>query len=345
MIGSLVSGALSLLSGFGAQQSAKKQQKLQAAYEYVNKVRHEEQQAANERNKAFADAANRETQAAWNAENTARGKMLVDRYSFANLASDADAAGFNPVTFLGAVGSTYGAMQQVGWNLQQTQPFFESAFEGTTYNMSAPTAQVPSTMEVIGKGLSAGWNTYLSDQRVEQSQNFQREMLGLQMRGRTETVPGWDNSGRVVAESFFGGGNIPYRVSSGIGVSGDRMGRTPMTDLPLGLSKWKPGDVDVTNPYQSGSPVAPVADADTWAKRYGESETMETITGVKTWLDDLSWDWNRRTWALGFKQNWRELFGYPTYNDGARGLSWGKPDQSYNPGMLPGFGYRTGEQF
>lgn len=330
----LISGALSLFSGFGAQSAAKKQQKLQAAYEYVNKKAHDEQQAANELNKQAADSMNREL-----------GQRLIDKYSFANIAKDADAAGFNPVTWLSGLGSAYGAMQQAGYNLQVATPFF-----GTSYSQSAPTAQVPSTMQVVGNALQAGFNTYQSNARVEQSQAFQREMLETQIAAREVN----NRAGRgVIAESWFGSGNIPYSVSAGGLTTGDRVAGMPVTSrtgglsavTPIGQSDWKSDDVKVSNPWADRQDVAPVANAEAWTNRYGESEGVESASAVKVMLDDISWRLNKRTFALGMVQNWRDLFGYPVLNDGARGLSWGRPDKGYNPGLLPGFGYGSGGSF
>ena len=70
LLGPLLSFGSSLLQGFGAQQSAKKMQKLQQAYEYQ----------------------------AWQVRQNVASEIL-GKYDFKNIPKDADAAGYNPVTF------------------------------------------------------------------------------------------------------------------------------------------------------------------------------------------------------------------------------------------------------
>lgn len=310
LLGPALSFGSSLISGLGARQSAKKQQKLQAAYEYQNFML---QQARNE-------------------QNAAQGRQIVAMYDPATRAvGDAMKAGFNPVTWLGAMGGMYSAMTQHGWNLQVGQDYFQNA----------PTAQVPSTMEAFGGALTAGVNTFLSDRRVAQSQDFQREMLNTQISaiqrngGRPTSAMGVPASQRT----FFGSGQLPYAVTAGPIGSAKSTGE-------LGFSVPEPGKAEVTSPWGYGTRVNPnVMDAGAYTQRYGEAEVAEMgIWGYNT-AQDLSWRYFGRTIGGAASQGWRTIFGYPVLNDGARGVTWGKPDTSYNPGELPGFGYSTGGRF
>lgn len=318
LLGPALSFGSSLLSGFGAQKSAKKQQKLQAAYEYQNSL----------------------VQQWHNEANLARGQQIVKYYDPATRAvADAETAGFNPVTWLQNMGGMYSAMTQYGHQLQQAVPYFQNA----------PTAQVPSTLEVVGNGLQAGVQTYLSDRRVAQSQDFQREMLQTQLNAIQR------NAKNGVSQSFFGSGQIPYSVSQGGQMAGNVGGTT---QLPGGLSKaftpigvWDPKaeSAGFTNPYGYGSSIATgVADAGAMENRIGDADSpMEPGWYYKWWVtaNDLSKNSLGVNVPQGFRRGMAEVFGYPVYPDGARGLSWGRGAPGYNPGQLPGFGYSTGGQF
>lgn len=240
----LISGGLSLLSGFGARQSAAKQQKLQMAYEYQNRM-----------------------------NNLNTSKEILEKYDFKNIPRDAAAAGFNPVTYLGALGGSYGAMHQLGYSLQ-------------TSNMQAPTAQVPSMMEVVGNGLQAGFNTYLADARVQQSQNFQRELQMTQIRAIQA------NRGRPIASAsaggvatrsaptptyaasnttFFGSGSIPYAISAGTIVGGN------ITAMPSSLVEYKPQEITPTQPglkYMEPGSFPEVSMADTATGGYAPTSSQ-----------------------------------------------------------------------
>lgn len=205
LLGPLLSFGSSLLSGFGAQQSAKKQQKLQQAYEYQ----------------------------AWQVRQNVASEIL-GKYDFKNIPVHAAEAGFNPVTYLGALGGSYGAMHQMAYS-----------FKGQA--QAAPTVQVPSGLEVFGGALSAGVGTYLADERVRQSQDFQRQMLQTQISAiqRNGGKPLKLASAVPAANTtFFGSGSIPYSVTAGAAVSSGF--RTPAQ--VMGLTEWKPQEVPPTDP-------------------------------------------------------------------------------------------------
>lgn len=205
LLGPLLSFGSSLLSGFGAQQSAKKQQKLQQAYEYQ----------------------------AWQVRQNVASEIL-GKYDFKNIPTDAAAAGFNPVTYLGALGGSYGAMHQLAYGMKgQAQ--------------AAPTVQVPSSLEVFGGALSAGVGTYLADERVRQSQDFQRQMLQTQISaiqrngGKPLKLP---SAVPAANTTFFGSGSIPYAVTAGAATT--RGGVGPSS--PGALISVQPHEVTAVNP-------------------------------------------------------------------------------------------------
>lgn len=346
MLSALISGGLSLLSGLGSRQSAKKQAKIQAAYEYVNKVRQEEQNAANERNFTFAQNANREEHGKAQAANAALGKRMLERASGRSIVEDAELGGFNPATWLSVMGGQYMNMNAVGYELQQVVPFSEEAFQGSQYMMNAPTAQVPSMLEVVGNAAQSGWNAYRADQRVAQSQTFQKELLQAQLSA-IQKNGGKPRSGTT----FFGSGQIPYSVTAG-GAKSAGVG---------GLIEVKPHEVTaVDSRYPSQEPgrmpevgflltpsggIAPAMSKD------AKDRYEEDLAGTIGWNIR-----NRLMPSLGFTQHeqvgssagWGYEWKYNpllqeyqlqvkqdsrSYNDGAwRGRSWDGKTITYSTG-------------
>lgn len=294
LLGPALSFGSSLLSGFGAQQSAKKQQKIQMAYEYQNYLQRQE-----------------------------IATQVLDRYQFANIPLDAESAGFNPVTYLNAMGGSYGAMHQLGWSLR-------------SQGQSAPTVQVPSSLEVFGGAAQAGVSTFLADQRVAQSQDFQRQMLQTQISAIQK------NGGKPLRLSsavpaanttFFGSGSIPYSVTAGAArVGGGGGGNAPMVS---GQSVLVGDEVKNPSPFQRqgwySNPNWPGAQA--VGDAYHEEGPVVYIYGnvVKPYVDTrYNWDIYKHIGVdlpgIRIEPADRNQLGY--YPDGARGLSWGRPNGS-----------------
>lgn len=345
LLGPALSFGSSLISGLGARQSAKKQAKIQAAYEYQNYLL---QQQDNERNTALTQ---------WkNEQNYMLGGEVLARWDRNKLVQDADRMGFNPVTYANAFGPSYAAMEQFGWQLRSPEILLTNS-----YMQNAPTTQVPSVTEAVGGAVQAGVNTYLSDRRVAQSQDFQREILATQIAAiqRNGGRPTSAMNVPAAQRTFFGSGQIPYVVTAGpVGQSGKSAGI-------IGFSPWEPGKVDVTDPFYSRLGVAPVADAGVWTQRYGESELVEMAVAAKTGLDDVTWKNYRNTAQTFFGNKYYDMFGYPEYPDRAsragagvtddmadfwswsparnwraatRNVPWSLPT---NPGPLENYGYAS----
>lgn len=334
MLDALLSGGLSLISGLGSRQSAKKQQKLQAAYEYVNKVRQEEQTAANERNFQFAQDANREMHGRAAIANSALGKAMVERASGRNIIADAELAGFNPTTWLTTMGGMYANLAGMGYEMQQVVPFQEQAFQGSAYMMNAPTAQVPSMMEVVGNAATAGFNTLRSDYRVQQQQDFQREMLWTQLDAQAmrDATRG--------TGTFFGSGQIPYR-----GAAGGWVQRIPSGKVELAPGSYIPKaeSTGVTNVWgglttPSGLPLGwrdsgRFPDAQAVGQAIGDENPLVSVYGTvvrgTNWVtqglvgkdaDEWLWSWSphgRAFYDGEAQRQWMRTYERPAYRTGS----------------------------
>lgn len=287
----LLSGGLSLISSLGsrfaAQSQASKQRKIDA---YVN------------------------------ATNKAIGESIIRNWGTPqSVVADAEAGGFNPVTWLQA-GGLQGMTQARLTGMQMQSPQMSSA------------PMIPSLLSAVGDAGSAMFKTYREDSRLLASQDFQREMFT-----RQQAAYAW-NRGRplgvaapsAASQTFFGSGNIPYAVTAGRSF----VGGLPMkaTDTPLGLSDVKSDDVKISDPWQTGFGVSPVTpNANSVADRVGDEHPITWGYGWKVAGDDLSWNIFGRPMSGAMRQGWRTLFGYPTYPDGARGLSWGREAQGPSP--------------
>lgn len=320
LIGPALSFGSSLISGLGARQSAKKQQKMQAAYEYQNYLL---QERANNYNRNITE--NR------NSLMAGYGDEVLKQWNPTNIAKHADAAGFNPATWLMGMGGSYASMQQYGYELKRPELVYD-----TPYMQNAPTAQVPSVGEAVGGALQAGVNTYLSDQRAIDSRNFQREMMATQIaaiqanRGRPGSAMGVPASQRT----FFGSGEIPYAVGAGRSAIG-------------GVVQTKPAENTTTVPGFPGIEPGFSPDLD-----YGRSATGYPIQPGKIAKERNEDDiFQQLSWWM--RNNVASSFGYgspPPHAKLKRGREWGfdvfnqEWQQRIVPLPFPGaerFGYRT----
>lgn len=300
----LLAGGLSLLSGFGAQQSAKKQAKTQAAHDLIARLVNEENiRRDNEvRANLAKDVAKKakvitkklektplvqktETKGSVTSSRTSDSK--TDNYSYVDtegMMKAAEAAGFNPVTFLNAGGlqaytqtgsrttlsdtqtditdmlvtnTTTGHNAGLSAQIQsQTDQFSAQLASPTTYQMSATqVGKIPSTMEVIGDAGTAALNAYRQDEARQNNQDFQREMLNTQLAAIQKA------SG---ANKFGGGfGTVPSMSTSGGTTVTGGGGLTPKVGT-------------VTNPWAGvGGVVSPSwPDAETVENRYAEGVSI-----------------------------------------------------------------------
>lgn len=273
-IDSLILGGLSaagsLLSGLGASSAAKKQAKIQAAYEYQNYM----------------------LQESINAQNKAQGQQIVTMYDPATrVVGDAAKAGFNPVTWLNAMGGMYASMTQYGWALQKPEPYFQNA----------PTAQVPSVMSAIGGAISAGASTlnsaHQNAMRVDAAnQSSMLQYLASVQRARSEGnalaglgTPSFSSAvGRVIT-----GGGAAAALSLGASLRAPKVNdwgvevKAPQASTP---SFMGPGDQSI-----SGAQTA--QDAYDWplsipfgAAKFG-ADAYRRMTG-RQFMGDFWADWS-----------------------------------------------------
>lgn len=182
ILGGLAFGG-SLLSGLGAKKSAAKQQRLAIMLQ------------------AQADA-----------HNQAVGQQMLARYAPSQIPKDAYAAGYNPVTWLGAMGGSYGALWQQGWSMQT---------QGV-----APTINVPSTMQAVGGALSSLGSTMTNI--TNNNRNVDARNYATQMQGWIAEVQSERSRGNMLAglgTPFFEvAGKSPVSKATGGAGAADALG-------------------------------------------------------------------------------------------------------------------------
>ncbi|AXH78109.1 MAG: hypothetical protein [Microviridae sp.] len=235
LMGGLISGGLSLLSGFGAQSAAKKQAKKQAAADMLAQM--ENARLTAEKN-AKNEALGREMLA------TPRTKDVMERnYSWVDtdaMMKAAEASGFNPATWLNAGGmQAYTQTQHEGHEIEYGA-FADKAFALMSPESALVTASqaqnIPSTMSVFGNAASSAFGEYQKLDAQQQSQEFQKELLGIQLNAirqnragsTTQTVnqgtPSYSTSGGTTTR---GGAASQSAALSGLGYPNSWFNPTP----------------------------------------------------------------------------------------------------------------------
>lgn len=238
LLGAALSGGLSLLSGLGAQKSAKSQQRRQIAMDEENR----------RYNQYVTDLAN--------SHNEALGRELANvpvvthsRVDVDNMMEDAARAGFNPVTWLQS-----GALQAY----TQSAVTGANAAEGFRMMMHSPALStgstainIPSSLSVVGDAGQAALKSYQTDDRLMQSQAFQERMLGLKL---SQLQSGGGRSGMP------GFGSTPFIQSSGnyvtrggmASTSGALTERTPQEVTPTLNGYAEPGPNPTIQYFDAG---------------------------------------------------------------------------------------------
>lgn len=325
LLGPALSFGSSLLSGLGSRQSAKKQQKLQAAYEYQNYMQQQEDNRANRDFVIEYDARRAEI------GNDLRdwSNVLRQWSAGSQIVHDATQAGFNPVTWVGAMGGMYQARDAYANALlsESAQYRTPSLWQQQSYMQNAPTAQVPSVLEAVGGAAQAGVNTLLSDWRAADSRNFQREMLSTQIAaiaangGRPSSALGVPAAQRT----FFGSGQIPFAAVTGANSprAGFLTGGGGSKDPVATISPFVGDQVKVTAPFfeSHGWLSTRNANAEAIGERYHEEGPIPWLYG-NVYLPWQDIKYNARVYS----QMPMEFMGTkitPLYPDGARGVTWG----------------------
>lgn len=269
---------LSLLSSFGSAKSAKSQQRRQQAMDEENR----------RYNQYVTDLANSHNERVARelldtpAQRSERSGVDIDR-----MMADADRAGFNPETWLQA-----GALQAYGFSdVAETNPAeaFRMMLQTPALSTASQAVKVPNALEAIGDAGTVALNMYRQDSARQDSQDFQRQMLDLQIGAYNK---------RGSSGSLFG--SIPRMTTSGGTTSGPSFTLAGISGL--GLHQPEPGKSMYTNPYDNGA-IDKVPDGGVWAQRYGEPG--DWLGGVVTFgkdqflrtfgVSESDW-WNSTSW-------------------------------------------------
>lgn len=174
LIGAAVSGGSSFLSGLFGRSGAKKR-----AAEEVRRI-----EQANRANRDAAKEMNRQVRA--RADKAAKVPIVTKQVGQGNLAAmvtDAVKNGFNPLTVLRSGGQAYYA----GSTTTVTgSTAMDAALAGqhiATLQPLISQTQVPSTGEVFGNALQAMAGSFTSMMSTNQAQQFQMDLLGMQIAG------------------------------------------------------------------------------------------------------------------------------------------------------------------
>lgn len=313
--GALVAGGLSLISGLGARQAAKKQAKTQAAHDLINNMRNAAAVAStNKENKALGRALMKKkeitTEQVDRTTEHAEGgsswsEVAQDNYSFVDvdaMMDAADRAGFNPQTWLNAGGmqayTQTGSRSRTDGGYASWSRDVDSSTTTTTRKghnavaamqlmspesalvTSSAVPKIPTVAEAVGDAGAAALKTYREDSARLQGQDFQREMLGKQIQAIQ------DNNARTMSRTVNQG--TPSYSTSGETVTGGKTGSlSPRPSLP---GELKLGDAaEATVPFTAFG-----LDVDRrWpdaggavTQRYGEAAEMLYglgLMGVDAW--------------------------------------------------------------
>lgn len=187
LLGAALSGGLSLLSGFGAQSSAKSQQRRQLAYdEYARNWNQGQINNLNNARQSYGEKLLSQPDVA-----TSENSSWVD---VEGMMSAANRAGFNPVTWI----QNGGLQAYTQSSSRNTSTNYAAAYEMMLPQLNlinASTAvNVPSALSVIGDAGQAALKSFQTDARLQESQAFQERLLGLKLdsiqKGKSR-VPGF----------------------------------------------------------------------------------------------------------------------------------------------------------
>lgn len=241
MLGALVAGGASLLSGLLGRSSAKKQ-----AQEEKDAIRKANDQATamaaqmNKEVRARADAASlvpvateREHSEIGTSRSSTRGGV-----DMAGFMAAAENNGFNPLTFLrsGALSlfatsdtETMSTVDYEDWTCTTGERAMDAALAGQYIPQLSPVisqTRVPGVGEVFGNAIQSGANQYLQDLSQQENNAFQMDLLNARLKG--QSLPGSFQGSR----SFY----VPYAQQTG----GAKVTTGPEGTInnPMPLSIW-----------------------------------------------------------------------------------------------------------
>lgn len=265
MLGALIGGGISLLGGLFGRSDKKKQEQRQ----------HQLDEMMGLRNLALVEAGNKERLRI--AKELANTPLTFDAKGFMK---GAEAAGFNPVTFMQGGGM---ALYTKGHNAAAAA---QIAVPDVFQWGGRQAAEIPSIGSVAANALSTGFSIYQDGANRLADQAFQKEMLGLQLNAVQAS-----NARR--SRSF----NVPFTVGAGTATRSGGGGtylRSPFSDASI-----EAGQRTATNPYRMGNVDPTVPDAEMAETRYGD--LGQELFGATNALNDLWYGITGKTSAERYK--------------------------------------------
>ena len=299
MFATLFAGGLSAVAGlFGRSDAKATEKRARAAHEEAERKNRKAVKKANATNEALGRELLNVPLETTTVEQRSGGvktsfREWGDVDSVAMMAA-AEASGFNPVTWLNAGGMTAYARRFYESNVEDTTRI-ETTFTSKGHNAAAayqlmspqvyqgtpaPVHNVPSVGSVLAQAGSDAFKQYNDDAIRTASQNFQRELMQMQLDAAQQ---------RAMRNKF---GDTPKTSTSGSAFSAGTMigGLSGANVPPAGgtagwPSTWKAGETSATNPWSRSRIDPNSADAEMFETRYGE--ILSELFGVRNAVDDL----------------------------------------------------------
>lgn len=342
LTGALLSFGSSFLSGlFGKSGAKKRAEEEKRAIDQANKV-----------NKSRADDMNKTVRN--RAAAAAKVPIVTKSVSgLAHMTHDAIVNGYNPLTVLRAGGlAGYNTTTVTG------STAMDAALAGqhiATFQPLISQTQVPTTGEVLGGALQAGVGTYSSMISTQQAQQFQMDLMNMQIAGANAN----SYSNRLFSRNFMGpsaqiagslvelgGGSLRsskskapswwdamdpsswldnVRLGKGIAIPGDK------SDPQVALAKHNVVGLEIWH-----DPTT--SDGQVIADRYGESELAETATFAVNAAADLVYNIRENAAFAGIKYSPPFLTMSPSLGAGRLIVDYIRTGQWGAAGYKPGRG-------
>lgn len=237
---------------------------------------------------------------------SAKSRSYVD---YEGMMKAAEAAGFNPQTFLNAGGLQAYTVTETdtedtnrvdtdmsvtttrkGHNALGAAQIAAQLMSPQAHVATAqPTHHIPHAGEAVVSGLQAGLNQFNSDKRLADTQAFQRELLNTQLAAIQKAPP--------MSRSFF----TPGFSTSGSLTQSQQQAPLAGLGSPIAPSS---GEVKVTNPWDQFLVEPKNRDASALEERYGE--VGGSLLGIPILIDDAMLNLTKMT-----KDERRKAFGEP----------------------------------
>lgn len=276
MLPMLALGALSLggslLQGLGAKQASGKQARLQMIADGLARQENERQLAQ------------------VNAKREALGNEFIAMSDPRQAVADAEAAGFNPVTWLSA---------GYGTRMSALSDAYKMMIPEYALAQASQIPQQHSMLSALGAGLSSAGAAMGTQYRANQAYDLNMSKIDASME---QFMMGLSGRNGVTSALSYGMGGAAVGAGSG---GASRSGGVSALPYP---SKWEQGKVEVTNPHRSWQVDKTQADAEAYGTRYGE--IAEEVFGAYNLLADSVKQFSGKTigeWgtiARGAASNW-----------------------------------------